>query len=280
MKSSVDKTHEDLLTQAASGNPNSLRLLSRKDDVIIDNWKNYPENFSNNMVEYQKWFDECDSLKSCVAKGEIDFHNRILTPDIYKILGDPREKIALDIGFGGGRLVLASSKVFKNVIGIDVLSEKLRKMTEKFLDSQGTNNYELLDPDSMLKIESNSVDFVYSYIVFQHFSSIDYFHKYMDLIRRVLKPGGVGNIFFGLCVAKNPGIHQVVKEDGFYHWHEGFKTGNRRSTLCYDPSWVHDQIENHHGMKIAAVVRFTKQPWSNSENLSSQFCVKFVNKGT
>lgn len=255
-----------------------IRNLPRKDELVENNWSKYPENFLDNMLSYQNWFDSCESIESCIAKGTIDFHTRILTGDLYKFLGDPREMSALDIGFGGGRLMLAASKVFKNVSGVDVLSEEARSMTQKFLDKNNVKKYNLYNPNSISEVKDNSVDFVYSYIVFQHFNSIDYFHKYFSHIKRVLKPGGVGSIFFGLVgESVNPNVRSIVSADGFFHWHDTFKEGARGSTLYYDPAWVKNQVENSYGMSTINMMRFSKQPWSDMKNLSSQFCIRFVN---
>ena len=255
-----------------------IRKLPRKNELVENNWSKYPENFINDMIAYQNWFDSCDSLESCIAKGTIDFHTRILTADLYKFLGDPRNMSALDIGFGGGRLMLAASKVFKNISGVDVLSKEARSMTQKFLDKNGAKKYDLYDPNTISTIPDSSIDFVYSYIVFQHFNSIEYFHKYLSNIKRVLKPGGVGSIFFGLIGdSVNPNVKKIISDDGFYHWHDTFKEGDRGSTLYYDPVWVKGQVENSYNMSTISMMRFSKQPWSDMKNLSSQFCIRFIN---
>ncbi len=255
-----------------------IRKLPRKNDLVENNWSKYPESFSDSMLSYQNWFDSCESIDSCIAKGEIDFHTRILTGDLYRIIGDPREKSALDIGFGGGRLMLAASRIFKNISGVDVLSEEARSMTRKFLDENSTKKYSLYNPDTISNIPESSIDFVYSYIVFQHFNSIDYFHKYFSEIKRVLKPGAVGVIFFGLVGdSVNPNLKNVIKSDGFFHWHDKFEEGSRGSTLYYDPAWIKKQVSEDYNMSIIDMMRFTKQPWAPKTNLSSQFCVRFVN---
>ena len=255
-----------------------IKKLERKDKIVENSWKTHPEKFSGDMLSYQNWFDSCDSIKSCIAKGEIDFHNRILTNDLYKFVGDPRDKSAFDIGFGGGRLMLAASRVFKNVSGVDVLSDDARTMTKKFLEENGLENYRLYNPENINSIKDSSIDFVYSYIVFQHFSSIDYFHKYFSNIKRILKPGGVGVIFFGLINdTANPNMKKIINEQGYIHWHDSFSNGCRGSTLYYSPEWIKSQIENEYNMSVISMARYAKQPWVDIKNLSSQFCAKFIN---
>jgi SAM-dependent methyltransferase len=130
----------------------------------------------------------------------------------------------------------------------------------------------------MAEIDNESIDFVYSFIVFQHFSSIEYFYKYFSQIKRIIKPDGVGVIFFGLVGDScNPDIKNIIQKDGFFHWHEAFSDGSRGSTLYYDPAWVKKQIEDVYNMSIISMSRFSKQPWSDMKELSSQFCVSFIN---
>ncbi len=247
-----------------------------KISIIEDTWSSYPERFSQDMVAYQNWFDSCNSIASCIAKGEIDFHNRILTGDLYEFLGDPRDKTALDIGFGGGRLMLAASRIFKNVQGVDILNANTSQITKKFLEDNGASNFKLFTPKLIENIEDSSVDFVYSYITFQHFSSIEYFHKYFSDIKRVLKPGGVGSVYFGLIkdVSKVKVVKKALEADGFCHWHDAFKEGSRESTIYYNPTWVKGQIEDKYNMTVINMMQFSKNPWTDEK--SSQFCVRFA----
>ena len=61
-------------------------------------------------VEFHSFFDIEDSIESAMKKGFIDFSHKIFTGDFYHLLGDPRDKTALEIGFGGGRLINAASE--------------------------------------------------------------------------------------------------------------------------------------------------------------------------
>ena len=69
-------------------------------------------------VEFHSFFDIEDSIENAMKKGFIDFSHKIFTGDFYHLLGDPRDKTALEIGFGGGRLINAASHFFDNVIGV------------------------------------------------------------------------------------------------------------------------------------------------------------------
>lgn len=138
---------------------------------IEQSWVDNAAKRTNNMLEYQNWFDECKFLEECVKNGFIDFTTRIFTKDFYKVMGDPRNKSCLEIGFGGGRLLNASSKFFKTVYGVDILNDACIKTTSEFLKSSGTKNFKLLHRDQANIIGDKTIDFVYSFIVFQHLSS-------------------------------------------------------------------------------------------------------------
>ena len=244
-------------------------------DVIDDVWKLRPDSFEE-MAEYQSWFDNCGSLDETIKRGIIDFHTKIMGADVYRLIGNPCEKVALEIGYGGGRLLSAASTIFKSVVGIDILNEKSVNMTKKFLEITNRKNFKLFDEKETEKIEDESVDFVYSFIVFQHFSSIEYFHKYMSLIKRVLKPGGTANIFFGMpSFNLREEIVNHISEAGFFHWHGGFNPDEHRSTLFYSHEWVVEQVNSVYNFETKVCARPLKQPWSSPDQVSSQFCVIF-----
>jgi ubiquinone/menaquinone biosynthesis C-methylase UbiE len=247
-----------------------------KKELIDNSWKSYPKNLSD-MIEYQNWFDKCDSIDSCIRKGIIDFHTRILPYPSYSVLGDPRDKVSLEIGYGGGRLISAASQIFNTAIGIDILQEDSVKMTREFLEISGAKNFKLMDYSQIDEIKDSSIDFIYSFIVFQHFSTIDYFHTYMKLIKRTLKPGGMGTIFFGIPTSASPEFMEFIIEKGYRHWHDDFQHGDCVSTLYFDPNWAERQIREVYNFTPIQVDRWTKQPWSSGENLSSQFFITFKN---
>jgi len=95
---------------------------------------------------------------------------------------------------GGGRLIAESSRDFKMVIGIDIHSENL--MVENYLNECGVNNYELFNVSQKNKISDKSVDYVYSFIVFQHFKNYKLVIEELLFIKRILKPKGICHIYF------------------------------------------------------------------------------------
>ncbi len=156
-------------------------------------WREEPVKFDN-MVQFLNWFDITNSIDETIQKAYRDWKERIINFIDFPML---RKKIGLEIGFGGGRLIIPASKDFETVIGIDIHSAFGK--TEEFLESQRTNNYVLIDRDDINFIPANSIDFVFSFIAFQHFSSFGEVVFYLYQIKRILTFGGYAHIFFGKC---------------------------------------------------------------------------------
>lgn len=102
---------------------------------------------------------------------------------------------ALDIGCGVGRMTRALADRFDHVIGIDVSSEMIKRARSL------NENYENIDfyvsnGEEYTNIEDNSIDFVYSYEVFQHFPNKKVIESNIREISRVMKPSGRTDIHF------------------------------------------------------------------------------------
>ena len=229
-------------------------------EEIEENWKVGPSSFRNDMHQFQNWFDESASLGLTIAQGHIDFHAKILTPDLYRHLGDIRGKSCLEIGFGGGRLLNAAARVFSSAKGIDI--HECFDMTAEFLRSQGISNVSLVKFDDAGTIGDESVRFIYSFIVFQHFGSIDVFHQYLDLIERVLEKGGCCSLHLGKNLWNN--------DD--YFLKPNLEPGTTCSTMFYSPKFVKRELESR-GFKVISHGQMTKMPWS--EIPSGQFFMNF-----
>ena len=128
--------------------------------------------------------------------GYRDMFFSVMRDPIPSIVQDAEEKVALEIGYGGGRLIQAASRIFKRVIGVDV--HDCREHVERVLDGLGVDNVELHQTDGRtLPLEDDSIDFVYSFIVFVHLSSPEVLQQYFREISRTLKPGGVASLYYG-----------------------------------------------------------------------------------
>jgi SAM-dependent methyltransferase len=148
---------------------------------------------SNN--DFFTWFNDAPDAEAAFIRGSWDFSVHIALP-ASRFLSTPEDKIALEIGYGGGRLLAASSRYFKSVIGIDIHDQDQKVESE--LRQRGIHNFRLLKTDGKnIPVESSSVDFVYSFIVLQHVEKYDIFKDYLCETSRVLKTGGIAVLYFG-----------------------------------------------------------------------------------
>ncbi|NJO84699.1 MAG: methyltransferase domain-containing protein, partial [Blastochloris sp.] len=80
---------------------------------------------------------------------------------ICRLLSRPENRIALEIGYGGGRLLHAACHYFQAVIGIDIHAEA--DAVRDYLHTQGVTNFCLLQTDgAALACHDASLDFIYS----------------------------------------------------------------------------------------------------------------------
>jgi len=97
-------------------------------------------------------------------------------------------KRALDFGCGVGRLTFPLSRRFDVAIGIDI-SESMIAEANKNKHRGKTSKFILNTENSISFLESNTLDFAYSDIVFQHIRP-RYSKTYFKEIARALRPGG------------------------------------------------------------------------------------------
>ncbi len=105
----------------------------------------------------------------------------------------PRERRALEIGCGPGRLLRPLSRHFGEIHGIDVSDEMIAKAKEKLRNIPNAFPHHASGSD-LAQFPDNHFDFVYSYAVFQHIPSGDVVFSYLCETVRVLKPGGVARL--------------------------------------------------------------------------------------
>jgi SAM-dependent methyltransferase len=252
---------------------------SAGDENVREFWKTSPKDFENDDYKFVDWFDQCESLEASWRTGYLDFFYKILSTDIMRIVGDPTEKTALEIGFGSGRLLNASTSVFKKVYGVDI-HDSFKKVEKLVLGqknkSKKSKNFELLNESEFSKVPDNQVDFCYSFIVFQHFHSLDTFKNYLSHLKRVLnKENGCGIIYMGMNVEnKNPYIVKGMEGT------EGRGHGGS-STLLFKPEYALSEFSKYFEVLEGGLT--SKKPWlvgnpETGENLSSQFYIKFKSK--
>ncbi len=103
---------------------------------------------------------------------------------------DTRTMRALEIGCGPGRLIKPLSRHFGEIHGVDVSDEMIHLARERLRDIPHAH-VEATNGATLAQFADESVDFIYSYAVFQHIPSRDVVLSYMLEAKRVLKPGGI-----------------------------------------------------------------------------------------
>lgn len=143
------------------------------------------------------WFANAKSSDEALVKGEYDFVSHVWEP-IQRLSADFNisTATALELGYGGGRLLAAACRRFYRVIGVDIHTEIDR--VGQMLKAQGLNNFELRQTDGQsIPVANASVDFAYSFIVLQHVEFVAVFQRYIRELARTVKPGGFAIIYFG-----------------------------------------------------------------------------------
>lgn len=108
---------------------------------------------------------------------------------------DPKALRALEIGCGPGRLLAPLSRVFGEVVGVDV-SQEMVELGRANLRDLSNARVETVSGSDLAAFADESFDFCYSYAVFQHIPDRDVVLNYLLEIRRVLKTGGLLKLQF------------------------------------------------------------------------------------
>lgn len=233
---------------------------------IKSTWENFPSTIEDE-IEFHNWFSACKDISELIADGYSDFFHKIFTEKEHVYLGRPAyDASCLEIGYGGGRLILPAASIFKNVVGIDIHHEEDR--VNRFLRDNNVENFNLLHQDNIHKVENNSIDFVFSYIVFQHFDNWKEAEFYLKHAYRVLRPNGIIKIFL-------PFNNTMYPERGFISSIDYEDIIEKQAySLWVNPNFAKSKFESL-GFRFLKMNRSKKRAWQNNtkENRSNQFFV-------
>lgn len=166
---------------------------------------------------FQAWFNRqaAQTSSQALLRGYWDFTLHILTPTVCRLLRAPEEQTALEIGYGGGRLLNAACSYFGTAIGIDIHDEQ--DAVAELLHRQHKTNFRLLPTaGDRIDVAAESIDFIYSFIVLQHLPAFAVFVAYLRECFRCLKTGGLAQLYFGKFTRLHP-LAQLV------YWRQGYK---------------------------------------------------------
>ena len=108
---------------------------------------------------------------------------------------DLRTMTALEIGCGPGRLMLPLSRELGRVYGVDV-SEEMIAIARRNLAEAPNAEARVATGVDLQGFDDGSIDFCYSYAVFQHIPEREFVLSYLREVVRVLRPGGLMKLQF------------------------------------------------------------------------------------
>lgn len=134
------------------------------------------------------WRKEWD-LESFIASGEEDFE-RLVIPILVRCHLPPAGKCMLELGCGAGRMTASFAKRFEQVYAFDLSREMLFR-ARRTHTAQKNILWLLSNGADLSCVASDSMDFVFSYLVLQHLPEEALALQYIREMVRVLRPGGV-----------------------------------------------------------------------------------------
>jgi SAM-dependent methyltransferase len=136
--------------------------------------------------------------ESFFQSGEEDYA-QLVAPVLCKLGFAPAGKSMLEVGCGVGRVTRSFARRFTTVLALDISEEMLRRGRE--LNKDFANIVWVWGNGGTLEVvPSDSMDFVFSYLVLQHLPAKELVLSYVREMLRVLKPGGAYCFQFNGCL--------------------------------------------------------------------------------
>ncbi len=195
------------------------RMREEWDERARENAQHYVQNAETEWNE-----------REFFRSGELNVANEVM-PDMPLILGEPRTRSSLDfsmleIGCGVGRMTRMFSRIFGHVDAVDVSPTMVEQARANLKDYPNVTVH-LGDGATLSGIRDGSIDFAFSYIVFQHIPSKEVIESYCKEVNRVLRPGsmfkfqvqgglpsGSPDTWFGVSYTEDE-VKQLASKTGF-----------------------------------------------------------------
>jgi SAM-dependent methyltransferase len=107
----------------------------------------------------------------------------------------PGRSLAVEIGCGVGRLLLAHAGHFENLRGVDIAPRMLSLLEARALET-GMEQVQGFLPADGWDLPAGSADYVYSALAFQHIEDAAVIASYVSRIGRALRSGGIAQLHF------------------------------------------------------------------------------------
>ena len=116
--------------------------------------------------------------------GWEDYKKHISRDELIKI-----ENNFLEIGCGTGRMTEWIAQMWPEVIAVDISRNMIKEGKKRLKEIE---NIQWIETDGeAIPLPSNSIDFTFSYLVFQHFKTEKMIQNNFKEVYRVLKEGGM-----------------------------------------------------------------------------------------
>jgi SAM-dependent methyltransferase len=150
--------------------------------------RDWDERARKNAFHYiASWRREWDT-DSFLASGEEDFA-RLVAPVLERSRISACGKVMIELGCGAGRMTRSFARRFERVYAFDVSQEMLQRARQIHPDEK--NVLWLLGNGADFScVRAEAADFIFSYLVLQHFPSKALVFQYVREMLRILKPCG------------------------------------------------------------------------------------------
>ncbi len=150
--------------------------------------RDWDERARKNAFHYiASWRKEWD-LDSFLKSGEEDFQ-KLVAPALARCGLPAKGKRILELGCGAGRMTPSFARRYERIYAFDLSREMLSRARQIHVAQQ--NVLWLLGNGADLGcVASDSMDFVFSYLVLQHLPDERLAFQYIREMLRILRPGG------------------------------------------------------------------------------------------
>jgi ubiquinone/menaquinone biosynthesis C-methylase UbiE len=166
----------------------------------------------------------------------------LIDPVMAGIGIDPTQLTALDLGCGLGRFARALSTRFRYVLGIDIAEEMIQQARE--LNKNWPNISFVASNGVSIPAQTASIDFLFSYEVFQHMPSHDVIRDNVKEVSRVLRRKGYGLLHFRTARTRSLLFYKIaaLMPNAII---SSLKRTMRRDPLTSDLAWRGANPVNH-----------------------------------
>jgi ubiquinone/menaquinone biosynthesis C-methylase UbiE len=133
------------------------------------------------------WREDWDE-QSFFQSGEEDYQG-LVAPVLDRRAWELQGKTMLELGCGAGRMTRSFAQRFSRVYAFDISPEMLRHARALFPNASNVD-WTLGNGSDLSGVGTESVDFVFSYIVLQHMPAPEFALLYVREMLRVVKVGG------------------------------------------------------------------------------------------